>query len=224
MWLKLLVLCFGTTIINSIDLKDLPPDHIPYIFNAFPKLAKVCEQNPECPYKAVVGKDVCWGYELGCNVSKSYHVRPQCPGDHRGWVKTKEAQYETFYTQADFGKLLWCPQRLVVANFASFLTLVHPISITLVCYGKVPKLVNKALSARRYLCIVVLDSLTHRPVMITLFLLILFSGYVKEQIEDSMVMCEASFQGDSSLECSKYLRYTYYNEIFNLIEHLVASY
>lgn len=36
---------------------------------------------------------------------------------------------------------------------------------------------------------------------------LIFSGYVKEQREESMVMCEATFQGDSSLECSKYLRY-----------------
>lgn len=108
MWLKLFSFCFVATTVLSIDLKDvdLPPEHIPYFFNAFPKLAKDCEQNPECPYKAVVGKKVCWGYERGCNVSNSYHVRPQCPGDHRGWVQTKDAQYDTFYTQADFGKLL----------------------------------------------------------------------------------------------------------------------
>lgn len=109
MWLKILFFCFATTTINSIDIKelDLPPEHIPYYFNSFPKLAKVCEQNPECPHRAFLGKKVCWGYERGCNVSNPYQVRPQCPGDHRGWVKTKEAQYKTFYTQADFGKCLW---------------------------------------------------------------------------------------------------------------------
>lgn len=57
--------------------------------------------------------------------------------------------------------------------------------------------------------IVFLDS-SHRFLEIKLVFLNFFSGYVKEQIEDSMVMCEASFQGDSSLECSKYLRYTLY--------------
>lgn len=31
-------------------------------------------------------------------------------------------------------------------------------------------------------------------------------GYVKEQIEELMVMCEAVYPNDSSLECSKYLR------------------
>lgn len=34
----------------------------------------------------------------------------------------------------------------------------------------------------------------------------LLSGYVKEQIQELMVMCEASYPDDTSLECSKYLR------------------
>lgn len=91
----------------SIDLSDLnvPPEHVPYVFNAYRNLAKSCIENPKCPHKALADVKVCWGYELNCNKSKSYHVRPRCPGDHRGWVKTKEAQYDTFFTQADFGKL-----------------------------------------------------------------------------------------------------------------------
>ncbi|XP_023955256.2 EGF domain-specific O-linked N-acetylglucosamine transferase [Bicyclus anynana] len=120
----------------SISLNELniPPEHIPYIFNMFPNLAKSCVANAECPYKSLTKKNVCWGYEGNCNKSNSYHVRPRCPGDHRGWVKTKEAQYVTYYTQADF-------------------------------------------------------------------------GYIKEQIQELMVMCEASYPSDSSLECSKYLRF-----------------
>ncbi|CAH2066665.1 unnamed protein product, partial [Iphiclides podalirius] len=105
-----------------------------YVFNMFPNLVENCKADPECQYKNIIGKNVCWGYEFDCKKNSSYHVRPRCPGDHRGWVKTKEAQYDTFYTQADF-------------------------------------------------------------------------GYVKDQIEELQVMCEASYLHDSSLECSKYLRF-----------------
>ncbi|XP_063376230.1 EGF domain-specific O-linked N-acetylglucosamine transferase [Cydia fagiglandana] len=121
---------------NSINLKDLnvPAEHLPYVFNAYPNIAKSCAEDPQCPYKALAEMKACWGYEPTCERSNSYHVRPRCPGDHRGWVKTKEAQYETFFTQADF-------------------------------------------------------------------------GYIKEQISELMVMCEPSYPHDSSLECSKYLRF-----------------
>ncbi|XP_045767771.1 EGF domain-specific O-linked N-acetylglucosamine transferase [Maniola jurtina] len=136
--LLFVLICFLTYLSNVIlfNLNELniPPEHIPYILNSFPILAESCVANSECPHKSVVGKNVCWGYETNCNKSNSYHVRPRCPGDHRGWVKTKEAQYDTFYTQADF-------------------------------------------------------------------------GYIKEQIQELMVMCKASYPSDSSLECSKYLRF-----------------
>lgn len=39
------------------------------------------------------------------------------------------------------------------------------------------------------------------------------TGYVKDQIEELQVMCEASYLHDSSLECSKYLRYVWTNSI-----------
>ncbi|XP_011556354.3 EGF domain-specific O-linked N-acetylglucosamine transferase [Plutella xylostella] len=125
------VISFQSNIINDINL---PPEHIPYFFNNFPTYASACSNDPECRFKGFIGKKSCWGYEKGCKTADSYHVRPQCPGDHRGWVKTKEAQYDAFFTQADF-------------------------------------------------------------------------GYVKEQIEELMVICEASFPDDTSLECSKYLRF-----------------
>ncbi|XP_031763839.2 EGF domain-specific O-linked N-acetylglucosamine transferase [Galleria mellonella] len=127
---------FSTNCITSIDLKDinLPPEHIPYYFNTFPEVAKSCLNDPECPYKGLTNIKACWGYERLCNESSSYHVRPRCPGDHRGWVKSKEAQFATFYTQADF-------------------------------------------------------------------------GFVKDQINELMVMCEAFYPDDTSLECSKYLRF-----------------
>ncbi|XP_059048892.1 EGF domain-specific O-linked N-acetylglucosamine transferase [Achroia grisella] len=138
--MKILLFCtlFIIFFVNtsSVNLEDinLPPEHIPYYFNTFPDIAKSCLNDPECPYKGLADVKACWGYERFCNETNSYHVRPRCPGDHRGWVKTKEAQFATFYTQADF-------------------------------------------------------------------------GFVKDQINEIMVMCEASYPDDTSLECSKYLRF-----------------
>lgn len=138
MWLSLNFLFFTITFntIWSIDIANInvPSEHVTYVFNAFPSIADSCLKDPECPYKEQLKVKACWGYERDCKETVSYRVRPICPGDHRGWVKTKAAQYDTFYTQADF-------------------------------------------------------------------------GYVKEQINELMVMCEASYPDDTSLECSKYLRF-----------------
>ncbi|CAH0726700.1 unnamed protein product, partial [Brenthis ino] len=132
--LCVLFMYFSKTNSTKLEELNIPPEHIPYVLNLFPNLADSCETSPDCAYKSLIGSRDCWGYESSCNKSNSYHVRPRCPGDHRGWVKTKEAQYDTFYTQADF-------------------------------------------------------------------------GYIKEQIQELMVMCEATYPHDSSLECSKYLRF-----------------
>lgn len=108
MWLPLYFFYFLISVnsIYSIDLGNLnvPPEHVPYVFNAFPSVADSCLLNSQCPYRELTGVKACWGYEHKCDKNVSYHVRPTCPGDHRGWVKTKEAQYQTFYTQADFGE------------------------------------------------------------------------------------------------------------------------
>lgn len=90
---------------TSFDISNinLPPEHFPYFFNRFPSFAKSCSEDTRCRFKGFIGKEACWGYESNCNISRAYHVRPHCPGDHRGWVQTKEAQYDTFHTQADFG-------------------------------------------------------------------------------------------------------------------------
>lgn len=91
--------------INSISLEEIniPSEHLPYFFNTYSDLAKSCADSFDCRFKFLINKKVCWGYESTCEKNNSYHVRPRCPGDHKGWVKTKEAQYDTFYTQADFG-------------------------------------------------------------------------------------------------------------------------
>lgn len=100
-------ICLFFNDIVSISLKDInvPHQHIKYLFNSFEELVTSCVEDSQCPHNDLIGIKACWGYEDFCNVSASYDVRSTCPGDHRGWVKTKQAQFETFYTQADFGKI-----------------------------------------------------------------------------------------------------------------------
>ncbi|XP_001599568.2 EGF domain-specific O-linked N-acetylglucosamine transferase [Nasonia vitripennis] len=81
---------------------DLPESHLKYYFNSFPALADECRKDSECPYKDYLDKKACWGYELGCTLENAFSS-PRCPGDHKGWVATKKAQLDTFYTQGDFG-------------------------------------------------------------------------------------------------------------------------
>lgn len=81
---------------------NLPDEHLPYYFYNFPQSSKKCEEDSECPYKSYINHNKCWGYEPNCEWTKQYSI-PSCPGDHKGWVKTKFAQQTTFHTQADFG-------------------------------------------------------------------------------------------------------------------------
>lgn len=81
---------------------NLPEEHLQYYFANFPLLAKECESDPDCPFKDHLNKDKCWGYEHNCKWDKQYSI-PSCPGDHRGWVKSKFDQQNAFYSQADFG-------------------------------------------------------------------------------------------------------------------------
>ncbi|KAJ9592753.1 hypothetical protein L9F63_015591 [Diploptera punctata] len=81
---------------------NLPLEHIPYYFNTYPDVAEKCKLNEACPYKDQLDTKACWGYEEGCKSQDSYSI-PSCPGDHKGWVKTKQDQLKTFYSQGDFG-------------------------------------------------------------------------------------------------------------------------
>lgn len=82
---------------------NLPKEHIPYYFYNFPDEAGKCLSNELCPYKEEAKNEKkCWGYEYKCEWDNQY-LQPQCPGDHKGWVSSKDAQKTTFYTQADFG-------------------------------------------------------------------------------------------------------------------------
>lgn len=55
-----------------------------------------------CPYKDLLNKQGCWGYESYCPSEQRYSF-PNCHGDHRGWVKSKSEQRDLFFTQGDFG-------------------------------------------------------------------------------------------------------------------------
>lgn len=90
------VLCDNFSVIN------LPVEHLPYYFSTYSDISKNCAEDPDCPYKEHLNKNKCWGYEHQCTWDKQYST-PACPGDHKGWVKTKFDQQSTFYTQADFG-------------------------------------------------------------------------------------------------------------------------
>ncbi|KAJ8918247.1 hypothetical protein NQ315_014117 [Exocentrus adspersus] len=81
---------------------NLPEEHLPYYFTSFPKIAEECLADSNCQFKNHLNKSKCWGYEYDCKWDRQYSI-PPCPGDHKGWVKTKSAQQDTFYTQADFG-------------------------------------------------------------------------------------------------------------------------
>lgn len=98
----ILFLNLCSTFCSNFSTINLPEEHLQYYFASFPQQAKECEADPDCPYKTQLHKDRCWGYESQCKWDKQYSI-PSCPGDHRGWVKSKKDQQNTFYTQADFG-------------------------------------------------------------------------------------------------------------------------
>uniref|UniRef100_A0A182IUV3 EGF domain-specific O-linked N-acetylglucosamine transferase n=1 Tax=Anopheles atroparvus TaxID=41427 RepID=A0A182IUV3_ANOAO len=125
---------------ESYQYINLPKAHLPMYFRRFPALEKQCAADENCPYRTVIAsssyqsqKDACWGYEDACT-EKGRFSNHSCPGSHVGYVKSKQAQLDTFYSQADF-------------------------------------------------------------------------GFVRDQIRETRIMCEPQFPHDSSLECSKYLRF-----------------
>ncbi|XP_065172602.1 EGF domain-specific O-linked N-acetylglucosamine transferase [Atheta coriaria] len=134
-----LFLCTPTTIYTlNYTFINLPDEHLRIYFSQHKDISQICIEDPDCPYHQFIdlkneNTNKCWGYEQNCNWQEQ-NARPHCPGDHRGWVKTKKNQEETFFTQADF-------------------------------------------------------------------------GYVKQQIAETHVLCEALFPMDSSLECSKHMRF-----------------
>lgn len=98
----LILYCLSAINCDKLKSINLPEDLLPYYFNQFPSIPKECQKDDNCPYKKHIGSKKCWGYESNCSRSNQYSL-PRCPGDHRGWVKSKFDQQNTFFYQADFG-------------------------------------------------------------------------------------------------------------------------
>lgn len=89
-----------------IDI-DLPENHLSQYFNRNFEFAKKLNETSNGPYKEFLSsekydRDICWGYEYDCKKPLTTH---RCPGNHTGYVESKEAQLDVFYAQADFGNL-----------------------------------------------------------------------------------------------------------------------
>lgn len=83
---------------------NLPEQHLMRYLNNFPQLKEQCQQNKKnCKLPTnITESKACWGHEHYCTADKRFQT-PQCPGDHTGWVQSKQAQVDAFYYQADFG-------------------------------------------------------------------------------------------------------------------------
>lgn len=84
---------------------NLPLNHLSQYFNSLPRLTEKLSKTSDGVYRDYLNsdkydRDLCWGYEYDCK--KPLHTH-RCPGNHTGYVKSKEAQLDIFYTQADFG-------------------------------------------------------------------------------------------------------------------------
>ncbi|KAI4466474.1 glycosyltransferase [Holotrichia oblita] len=101
LYVLLFIAACGTVAFNYTSI-DIPYEHLQYHFSNFPQLYQQCKSDPECPFKENINLNRCWGYEPNCDAANRYST-PNCPGDYKGWVKTKQDQINTFYTQADFG-------------------------------------------------------------------------------------------------------------------------
>ncbi|KAH8334156.1 hypothetical protein KR059_007021 [Drosophila kikkawai] len=84
---------------GELTLPNLPSEHLIRYLNTFPKLKQQLPSN--LTGKATISS-ACWGHERDCTSDGRFQT-PQCPGDHTGWARSKEAQVKTFYQQADFG-------------------------------------------------------------------------------------------------------------------------
>lgn len=102
MFESLFVLCLVAASGADYASINLPSEHLSAFFSNNEALRDECLEDEDCPYKDYIEETKCWGYEDKCEEERKY-LRPECPGDHRGWVKTKADQGRTFDTQADFG-------------------------------------------------------------------------------------------------------------------------
>nr|CAG4641526.1 EOG090X02IK [Eurycercus lamellatus] len=101
--ISLLLLISGVTCVSWVpeDI-DLPDSHLTRYLNTFEDEANKCRSSDACIYKTVLNTSLCWGYEDDCPHHLGYSDA-KCPGDHKGWVNSKQQQRKTFFDQADFG-------------------------------------------------------------------------------------------------------------------------
>ncbi|KAM6981152.1 EGF domain-specific O-linked N-acetylglucosamine transferase [Aplochiton taeniatus] len=82
---------------------SLPAEHIPYFLHNNKRVAKLCRQDPLCPFKeALLNDGACWGYEKNCAPENRFGY-PDCTHVDSGWASSEEASQELFWKQADFG-------------------------------------------------------------------------------------------------------------------------
>lgn len=87
-----------------IDI-DIPKNHLSQYFNNLRRFTKKLNETSNGFYKDFLSSEdydrsMCWGYEYECKKPLYMH---RCPGNHSGYVKSKQDQLDVFYAQADFG-------------------------------------------------------------------------------------------------------------------------
>lgn len=101
--------CDKSASAGEYEFINLPKSHLPLYFRRYPQLEQKCLNDGQCKYRSVINseafkarKHICWGYETDCKPTNRFS-QMKCPGSYQGYVKTKQAQIETYYAQADFG-------------------------------------------------------------------------------------------------------------------------
>uniref|UniRef100_A0A8C8J8H0 EGF domain-specific O-linked N-acetylglucosamine transferase n=1 Tax=Oncorhynchus tshawytscha TaxID=74940 RepID=A0A8C8J8H0_ONCTS len=84
----------------------LPRHHISYFPRNNKRVARLCGEDPLCPFKvrtdALLDVSACWGYEKNCAPENCFGY-PVCTRVDSGWASSLEAAQELFWKQADFG-------------------------------------------------------------------------------------------------------------------------
>ncbi|KAF7693436.1 EGF domain-specific O-linked N-acetylglucosamine transferase [Silurus meridionalis] len=85
---------------SSLSLLDL---HVPYFLHSNTHVARVCQEDPLCPFKdALLQQQLCWGYEKDCSPAYRFSF-PTCTSVDSAWARSVQSAQETFWKQADFG-------------------------------------------------------------------------------------------------------------------------
>nr|XP_055039969.1 EGF domain-specific O-linked N-acetylglucosamine transferase isoform X1 [Misgurnus anguillicaudatus] len=81
----------------------LPQQHIPFFLYNNKFVAKLCKEDPLCPFKdALSHRKACWGYEKNCSPEHRFSY-PVCTSLDSGWASSIESAQEVFWKQGDFG-------------------------------------------------------------------------------------------------------------------------